>query len=230
MQPNPIRPKGKKQMRKKQHLENSLEKWNYLAEIDYDKMLKKYNLVKLSNMISIRLSQLPYVCDACSYDNDFHFEDYCENYCIIKWSGGRGCQNEDGTDEYSNWFYNPCRETALAVACVIEKSLNELEGIGDMKELLIDITNLTVDQGNAIVYGETDRFKKVEEIEKGKCGRLENLYEIIFKDMMTNKYYIMVYTMGATEMQEKEPFESYDKPVAREVVKKEIVVKKWALV
>jgi len=78
-----------------------------------------------------------------------------------------------------------------------------------------------------LVYDDCLLAEKIEDNITGTT-RWSILHEMIFK--YNDKFYIVQYSIGATEMQEERPFEySADEIECPEVEQKEVKVKKWIL-
>ena len=60
------------------------------------------------------------LCPACTY-NFTHSERYCNDRCILPWTGGGGCLEH--IDEYSVWRRNPTPENADAIVKLCDKAL-----------------------------------------------------------------------------------------------------------
>ena len=78
-----------------------------------------------------------------------------------------------------------------------------------------------------MVFEESQKLQKVEEW-VSETLRWSIRYGVVFKNLETNKYYISYYSVGATKCQDEEPYEfCLDKIDCKEVIQKEVVVKKW---
>lgn len=78
-----------------------------------------------------------------------------------------------------------------------------------------------------MVYNNSERLEKVEEWVTS-TSRWSIHYDVVFKDLETNKHYLSYYSVGATEYQDEEPYEfESDEVKCKEVVLKEVVVSKW---
>lgn len=81
--------------------------------------------------------------------------------------------------------------------------------------------NLNMSDGNSIVWGEHPDWESVEEHPTGN-GRCEG----VFKHVPTQRHYRLTWRTGATEMQERDPFEHLD-PDPVEVEKIQVTVSQW---
>ena len=78
-----------------------------------------------------------------------------------------------------------------------------------------------------MVFGESKSLQKVEEW-VSDTSEWSVHYDVVFKDLETNKYYISYYSEGATECQDELPYEfDLDEIDCKEVIQKEVIVKKW---
>ena len=84
---------------------------------------------------------------------------------------------------------------------------------------------LTRDEGNDVVWGESDAWHTVKERITGKT-RWHLLMSGVFKHLDSGRYYRIDWSTGATEMQEGDPFEFRD-PKLVEVEEVEATVKQW---
>jgi len=78
-----------------------------------------------------------------------------------------------------------------------------------------------------LIWGATGRLEKVKDSIVG-TSRWSIEHEIVFKDNDTGKHYMSCYGVGATEMQEEQPYE-YDKDMIEvsEVEEVEETIKVW---
>jgi len=88
-----------------------------------------------------------------------------------------------------------------------------------------DITNLTEAQANEIVWNNTTRFEVIED-KIIDTSRWSIIHEAIVLDNTTTKFYKTSYSVGATEYQEKNPYE-YENPEFIEVKKVPIESYTW---
>lgn len=86
---------------------------------------------------------------------------------------------------------------------------------------------LTKEDGRAMLGDDHDDWKEIEQ-EIVDTGRWDIHYTGIFKHIPTGKFYMMHWSVGATEMQDTRPFE-YDDPELFEVEAKQVTVTQWVI-
>ena len=84
---------------------------------------------------------------------------------------------------------------------------------------------LTREEAQSIVYEDLEDWKTVE-TNIVDSSRWSIIYESIFEHIPSGKFYLMSYSVGATEQQDEQAFE-YEDPEPVEVHQVEKVVKVW---
>lgn len=84
---------------------------------------------------------------------------------------------------------------------------------------------LTKEDGRSIVYDCHEDWQPVED-DIIESTRWSILHKGVFKHIPTNKYYVLYWSVGATEYQDERPFEC-EEPKPIEVQQVEKTVKVW---
>ncbi len=85
------------------------------------------------------------------------------------------------------------------------------------------ILKLTPEEGRRIVWGDHDDFEKVE-TEIVDVTRWSIIYEDIYKQKSSGKFFKTSYSSGATESQDEQPYEYVKEAVFKEVIPVEKLV------
>ena len=85
---------------------------------------------------------------------------------------------------------------------------------------------LTSEEGRQIVFDEHEDWVTVMEGKVLETNRWSIRYLGVFKHIPSKKYYQICWSQGATEQQDKPPFE-FEIPEPKEMIQKEILVTTW---
>jgi len=89
---------------------------------------------------------------------------------------------------------------------------------------------VSVEEARNIVYDDNEKFEKIEESIES-TSRWSIYKTGIFEHLLTNKFYEISWSVGATESQDERPFEYETNDIELyEVEKKEVLVTKWVSV
>lgn len=84
---------------------------------------------------------------------------------------------------------------------------------------------LTAEEGRMIIWGDHEDWVTVVEEKCIDQSRWSLIYEGVFKHLPSNKYYSLVWSVGATEQQDERPFEYVNpEPVEVRAVEKTVTV------
>jgi hypothetical protein len=87
---------------------------------------------------------------------------------------------------------------------------------------------LTAEEARDIVFDCSDDWSTVQgTVEVTGKSRWSIYKEGVFLHKPSNKYYLFEWQVGATEMQDEQPYEYVDYVEPTEVVLQEVVVKQW---
>lgn len=76
--------------------------------------------------------------------------------------------------------------------------------------------NFSPEEGREIVYGDSDKYKVIEDIIVDTT-RWSEIHKIIIQDKETKKFYSGNYSCGLTEMQDEQPYENEEEASFKEV-------------
>ena len=87
---------------------------------------------------------------------------------------------------------------------------------------------LTGKEARKVVWHETKDWKEV----KGTQETIDNtrwsvIKQAVFEHLSTGKFYLFVWSQGATECQAENPYEYENEVIVNEVVEKEVTKKEW---
>jgi hypothetical protein len=87
---------------------------------------------------------------------------------------------------------------------------------------------LTGEEARDIIRGDSDDWEEVPNtVQTTGKSRWNVQYEGVFLHKPSNKYYEFYWQVGATEMQDEQPYEYVDYVEPTEVELQEVVVEKW---